>query len=159
MRTGLQHCSASDHPLRAHLPHLTSGDQRARKRCSTAAISAATATCPDVVQPRGNTPHAGVTVRSPNPRSGPGLCDSPWPVVRRGLEHDPFDPLVGQLVSEGHDRVGGRRHVPDPRDPSLSPSDAHADLGRGLCHVDRPDTLQQSFVAGVSVDLSMSPFP
>ena len=64
------------------------------------------------------------------------------PIIRGGLDHDPLDPLAGQVVGQLHDRVGGGRHVPHPghppaRDRVVRHPRAH--LARRLRHVDRGD--------------------
>ncbi len=77
------------------------------------------------------------------------------PVVGGGLHHDPLDALAGQLVGQGGDRVGGRRHVPDRgAAPARARGVGHpgAHLAGGLGDVDRGDALHD-FLLGRGVAL------
>ena len=67
------------------------------------------------------------------------------PVIRRGLHHDPLDPLADQTVGQLHDRGGGRGNIPHCGDPLTRLGlvwHARADHARRLAHVDRGDPRQ-----------------
>ena len=77
------------------------------------------------------------------------------PGVGGGLDHHPLDPLIGQLVGQLKDLVGGRAHLPDPGDALARLGLVRhpgADHPRRLGHIDRGDPLHDLLVL-VDLDL------
>ena len=78
------------------------------------------------------------------------------PVVGGGLDHDPLDPLAGQLLGQLDDGVGGGRHLPHLGDaPARLGRVRHAGAHhpRRLGHVDRGDP-RHDLLGLLDLDLS-----